>query len=83
MDHLYIGVRSLTYAQKGAKALEREGIFAEPVRLPAELTAGGCAYALRLPKPLWQAAQNILRLAGVESGKLFSRQEGLWQELPR
>ena len=78
---MYIGIRSLTYAQKGERALSWEGVLADIVRLPAGLSGGGCAYALRLQSQQLPKALMILKRAGIETGKRFVRSDSGWQEV--
>ena len=42
--------RSLTYAQRTAKALERAGITAIVTRTPGEIAAEGCGYCVKIPE---------------------------------
>lgn len=83
MNQIYIGIRSVTYAQKGMKLLQREGISAQLTRLPASLSPGGCTYALRLGEKQLNLALLHLQKGGVDTGKLFVRSGDSWQELHR
>lgn len=42
--------RSLTYAQRTAKALERAGIAAIVMRTPADVASEGCGYCVKIPE---------------------------------
>ena len=42
--------RSLTYAQRTAKALERAGITAIVMRTPGEIATEGCGYCVKIPE---------------------------------
>lgn len=42
--------RSLTYAQRTAKALERAGIAAIVTRTPGEIASEGCGYCVKIPE---------------------------------
>lgn len=57
-------VRSITYAMKGQKWLERYGYYAGIERLSNPNQIQGCGYRLRICGPLEQALQ-ILRSAGI------------------
>ena len=48
MEHYLILARSVTYAQRMQKALERVGVRCQIFRAPRDLTDQGCAYALRV-----------------------------------
>lgn len=52
--------RSLTYAQRGARLLERTAIRARLIRVPGSVTGSGCGYALRLPEEAVPEAAVIL-----------------------
>jgi len=55
-------VRSITYAQRLERALERVGIRSQIGRAPMELTGGrGCAYAVRISQNGLTAAKKIIR----------------------
>lgn len=71
MVHYIIVCRSLTYAQRTAKALERVGITAIVMRPPAEIAGEGCAYGVKLrERSLW-AALKTLKAAGLSHGKVY------------
>lgn len=72
MTQYLIMCRSLTYAQRSAKLLERAGITAAVVKAPQGLTTGGCGYAVSLFKRFDEAV-SILKKSNLISGKLFKR----------
>ena len=47
MDYYLILARSVTYAQRMQRALERTGIHCQIARAPRDMTDLGCAYILR------------------------------------
>lgn len=67
--------RSLTYAQKSARLLERSGITAAVVKAPQGLTKNGCGYAVSLYRRFGEAVA-ILRANKLLNGKLFKRGDG-------
>ncbi len=75
MTQYLIMCRSLSYAQKAARLLERAGITATVVKAPQGLSTGGCGYAVTLRKGLDEAAA-LLKRNGLLSGKLFGRDGG-------
>ena len=75
MNYL-ISCRSLTYAQRAARTLERSGITATITRLPRELSDKGCAYAVRVPGRHLEAAQQRLQAAKLPFGAIHSEQTG-------
>ena len=48
MEHYLIIARSVTYAQRMQKTLDRGGIHSRIFRAPRELTDLGCAYAVQI-----------------------------------
>ena len=48
MTQYLLMCRSLTYAQKSVKLLERSGITAAVVKAPPGLSRSGCGYAVSL-----------------------------------
>lgn len=72
-----ISCRSLTYAQRAARALERNGITATIARLPRELGGTGCGYCVRVSEQKLSRAQRVLYEANLPFGKIFpeERQE--------
>jgi len=73
MTQYLITCRSLTYAQKTAQLLERNGINAAVVKTPQGLSSAGCGYAVSIYKNL-PSALSLLKSANMLSGKLFERQ---------
>lgn len=75
MTQYLIMCRSLTYAQRAARLLERTGITVTVVKAPQGLTTGGCSYALTLHRRFDEAVQ-LLKKNNLLNGKLFSRTDG-------
>ena len=48
MDNYMLTYRSLTYAQKASRIIERAGISVAIVRTPQEVSNEGCGYALKV-----------------------------------
>jgi len=53
--------RSITYAQKAVKILERAGITAYIKRPPREITGISCSYAVKVPSYWCDKALALLR----------------------
>ena len=80
MTQYLLMCRSLTYAQKSVKLLERSGITAAVVKAPQGLSS---SYAVSLYRN-FDAALGLLRSSGLISGKIFSRADGgEYKELAR
>lgn len=73
MLDVYCIVRSVTYAQKGVRALERSGIPGRLLRSPRELSTGGCAYAICFRMRDLHLAEEILSRAGVAWNACYQR----------
>lgn len=67
--------RSLTYAQRGARALERAGITGTVSRVPKIISVNGCAYGIVVAARHKDKAITILTRAGLAPEKTFVRRE--------
>ena len=81
MEHYLILARSVTYAQRMRRALERAGIRCRVFRAPRELTDLGCAYALRLATGDLSRALVVLHGEGLDPVQVFLFQRGLYREV--
>lgn len=72
LNDAYIGIRSLTYAQRAARYLAGLGIRAAAARAP--WSGSGCAYALRLRGADLAKALEALPRAGFIPGKAYLRE---------
>ena len=71
MNDAYIGLRSLTYAQRAARFLSGLGLPASAARAP---WSGGCAYAVRLRRGDLETALRQLREADFVPGRIWLRE---------
>ena len=74
MKQIWISFRSLTYAQRAERILERKGISAALVRLPQGVSKKGCGYALIL-RTRAKEALEILETQNLSWGQSFERLE--------
>lgn len=82
MQYYLIMCRSLTYAQRAQRTLEREGLHGALVKAPQELSTGGCTYGVRLAAGKIEAGLRILRKTDLPLGKIYQYQpEGGFQEV--
>lgn len=65
--------RSLTYAQRAAKILERHAISTGVTRAPAGLSGNGCSYCVTVAYGRGIAAADILRREGLLQGKIYQQ----------
>lgn len=74
--------RSLTYAQRAAKILERHAISAGVTRAPAGLSGNGCSYCVTVSYGRGIAAADILRREGLLQGKIYQQNtDGMIKEV--
>lgn len=66
-----ITFRSVTYAQRGERALKKNAIACQLQRTPKHLSERGCGYCLRLEGMDIPSAIEILRKEQIAYGKLY------------
>lgn len=71
MLYYIIVCRSLTYAQRTVRTLERAGISAYLMRLPKNLSQEGCGYAVKIAERSLTAALQLLSKADMPPRKVF------------
>ena len=70
MDYYYLRCRSVTYAQRVAKTLDKDGIHGWVAKLPSRGISEGCGYSVKIAgyklyPALDTIRQNRLELVGV------------------
>jgi len=63
--------KSLTHAQKAARALERAGITAIVMRPPWGVSTDGCAYSVKVSEKRLSQALVVLNNAGLNYKKVY------------
>ncbi len=81
MEHYLILARSVTYAQRMQKVLNRAGVRCQIFRAPRDLSNLGCAYAVRIATVDLTAALTSLHAASLDPVQIFLYQRGLYQEV--
>lgn len=81
MEHYLILARSVTYAQRMQKVLDRAGIRCQIFRAPRDLSELGCAYAVRVAVSDFSSALIALRRESLEPVQIFLFQRGFYQEV--
>lgn len=71
MTNYLLTYRSLTYAQKTSKILERAGIGVSIVRTPQEISSEGCGYALKIRSGELKRALTLLRVSDASPKRVF------------
>ena len=76
--------RSLTYAQRGSRALSLAGIPSYVMKAPQGLTEKGCGYGVRLNEAKLRRAVALLDERGINRSRAFllSRLTGEYREVP-
>lgn len=67
----FIMCRSLTYAQKSARLLEKNGINVGIRRAPQELSGAGCSYSVSVRENKIVRAVEILRSENLLQGRIY------------
>ena len=81
MDYYLILARSVTYAQRMQRALERVGLRCQIYRAPRELTDLGCAYAVQLAAADLKTALIALHREALDPVQIFLNQRGVLREV--
>jgi hypothetical protein len=79
-DYLII-CRSITYAQRAARAVQRAGVSAQLLRIPAGLVKSGCGYALRVRGQDIQRALRAMERENMRPAALFGNSGGGYREV--
>ncbi len=71
MTNYLIICRSLTQAQRSAKALERAGITAVVIKTPRDIATDGCGYCVKVSEKRLSHALTVLKDAGLGVNKVY------------
>lgn len=75
MNQILITFRSVTFAQRGERLLQKQGIPVTLRRTPRVLAGRGCGYCLYLRSREGLAAVELLRGQGIPFGKVYTLEE--------
>ena len=81
MEHYIILARSVTYAQRMQRALERTGIRCRIARAPGDLTNLGCAYIVQIAAQDLSNALIIIHREALDPVQIFLYQNGGYREV--
>lgn len=82
MAYYLIVCRSLTYAQRSLRLLERAGISAYLVRAPKLIAEAGCAYCVKVSQRSIARGLELLRREGLTPRKIYLEQsKGEYREV--
>lgn len=71
MRFYYITFRSVTYAQRGERILQKEGIRCVLLRTPRWMEQQGCGYCLRLWTDEVKSALHLLQREQIPYRKVY------------
>lgn len=63
--------KSLTYAQRSARTLERAGITSTVSKAPSKTSKNGCAYCIKVSARVRAEALSILNNAGIPPSRVY------------
>lgn len=82
MSGCFIVCRSVTYAQRAKKVLERAGITAIVVRPNIEMLDSGCGFAVKISETYLAEALSILKKYNFNITKvLYVEPDGRYREM--
>ena len=76
MEKILILFRSITFAQKGERVLNRVGIDCRLLRTPRTLSNKSCGYCLQLRRQDLELVLEVLREAKLPFGKVYAIDSG-------
>ena len=65
--------RSLTYAQRGARLLERAGVTGTLTRMPRSVAARGCSYGVLISSAHYDRAMEALSSGDLLPERIYTR----------
>ena len=82
MVYYLIVCRSLTYAQRTARVLERAGISGYIMRAPKLISGGGCSHCVKVAERWLAPALKVLNREGLGPKRVFlQNEEGSYSEV--
>ena len=82
MNQYLITFRSVTYAQRGERLLNRGGFSCSLRRTPRWMEEQGCGYSLRVSEGRLHETKQALGEAGGRYQKIYRKEaDGQWQEV--
>ena len=82
MQYCLILCRSLTYAQRTAAALTRNGITSSVLRAPKSISEEGCSHCVKITKHDLSMAITVLDRNGIKPKHVFIRgDDGAYNEV--
>lgn len=72
--------RTLTFAQRSSRLLDKYGIVNSIVKAPQNLSSAGCGYAVSVSGK-GEMALSVLKQNNMITGKIFVKQNGEYKEI--
>jgi len=82
VNSVYLTARSITYAQRMARALGKNGVESRIERPEREITDKGCAYAVVISEGYVAEALEILSYNRLSPVKAVIKEDGEYRVLP-
>lgn len=84
MSHYLLMCKSLTYAQRLSRALEKYGISTGIIKAPHGLNTEGCAHCVKITERRFAEAMRAMSAIDVKPKKIFLQSESgeireVWQ----
>ena len=76
--HMILVCRSLTTAQKAARILQNEGIFASVVKAPQSASSTGCSYGVKIAERNLANARTILEASQIQIQSTVETPPRMW-----
>lgn len=76
MQQYLLLCRSLTYAQRASRILERRGITATITKVPKSISGQGCGYCVKVSEKNLAQALSALRDEGLGPSRVFVSGKG-------
>ena len=80
MRYLFM-CKSLTYAQRASRLLERAGLYNSIIKSPAELSSSGCGYSLSIRLASGVKAAELLRKNQLLGKVFLQNNDGSFREV--
>lgn len=81
MSHYLLMCKSLTYAQRTARVLERYGISSGIIKAPQGLNPAGCAHCVKITDRHFADAMRALSAAEVYPSRIFIEDDSAIREV--
>ena len=82
MIHYLIVCRSLTYAQRTARVLERVGIGSHVMRTPKTISTEGCNYCVKIAERKLTDALKVLKKENMAPKQVYLQdRDGMFSEV--